>query len=661
MFVSQLRIANFRLLRDVEIGPFREPLALGELIVLAGPNGSGKSSVLELLSYGITNRYSWQYYQSRRITEHSFAVRIGLTEQELRSLEDAETTDAEALEYARAKRGYWLEVNFPDALDASDRVVNERVHGLVSRRFQNFTRKLGFFLRADRGYGAKTYDRRRIFDWKNRLQPQHFNSISYGQTTLQYEDMSDFLVEQSYHHVYNLGLHHKNIANGIASTLPEDPLEQYNSLLGELLPGYAFMDASAEDLSLKVRLPTGDVFPFQDLSSGEKEVFFVLSFFLRNNVSDSIIIIDEPELHLHPELARKLLHSMRTIKPQNQVWCATHSAELIDEAGRERTFYLRASSDRKHAECIAATEEGSEIQALRDLFGYAGYVGISRKVVFSEGRESSADRRTFANVLPGLSREIKIIPVGSCENLYRLNRAILSLLESDFARCEFFLIRDRDYLSEDSIAKYRAKAPGRLFVLSRYHIENFLLDETAISAVLSDIYQIGTTPDQVREDMFGFTLQNSAAFLRDMAAFRLGELFQAEDCSIGNHSQGQSVLNRDGTLVDAVLAPLRLALSEKVDGVSASVTTRICDANREDIFGRCVEEVRNNLHLEIDGWKSLFPGRYVLQKLSTKYGLGKWPAFQNVLIDRLSRGDLPVDAELRAIFSQITEVTPEPK
>ncbi len=641
-------------LRNVEIGPFREPSGLGELIVLAGPNGSGKSSVLELLSYGITNRYSWQYYQSRKITEHSFAVRIGLTEQELRELEE-DATDAETLAYARAKRGYWMEVNMPDAFDAAERQVNERVHGLVSRKFQNFTRKLGFFLRADRGYGAKAYDRRRIFDWRNRLQPQHFNSISYGQTTVQYEDMYDFLVEQSYHYVYNLGLHHKNLAAGMASTAPQDPLEKYNTLLGELFPGYTFVDATGEDLSLKVRLPTGDVLPFQDLSSGEKEVFFILSFFLRNDVSDSIIIIDEPELHLHPELARKLLHSMRTIKPQNQIWCATHSAELIDEAGRERTFYLRASVDRSQAECIPATEEGSEVQVLRDLFGYAGYVGISRKVVFSEGRDSSADRRTFANILPGLSREIKIIPVGSWESLYRVNRAILALLESAFARCEFFLVRDRDYLSQEAIAKHVSKAPGRLFVLSRYHIENFLLDDTVISTVLRDVYQIELTPEQIREEMFTIALGNSAAFLRDMTAFRFGELFQSEDCSIGNHSQGQSVVNRDGSLIASVLAPLREALSAKVEEVNADVVVRIGEDNRSSVFDECVEEIRSALKLAEDGWKNLFPGRYLLQKFSAAHGLGKWPAFQNVLIDRLSRGDLPIDGELRGIFSKITE------
>lgn len=653
MYITHLRIASFRQLRNIEIGPFREPSDLGELIVLAGPNGSGKSSVLELLSFGIANRYSWQYYQSRKITQHSFAVRIGLTEEELRELADS-APDPDMLAYAQENRGYWMEVNMPDALDPAKRELNERVHALVSRKFQNFTKKLGFFLRADRGYGARVYDRRRLFEWKNRLRPEYFNTISYGQTTHQYEDMYDFLVEQSYHYVYSLGLHHKNASRGIASTEPDDPLASYNKLLGELFPGYSFVDATNDDLSLKVRIPTGVDLPFQDLSSGEKEVFFILSFFLRNDISDSIIIIDEPELHLHPELARKLLHLMRRIKPQNQIWCATHSAELIDEAGRERTFYLRASPDRMHAECVAATDEAAEIEALRDLFGYSGYVGISRRVVFLEGKESSADRRTFANILPAASREVKIIPVGSVENLYRINRAILALLESDFARCEFYLIRDRDYLSQASIDKHDAIAPDRLFILSRYHIENYLLDEELIAAVLKDLYHIARTPRQVREELFGFARDNSAGFVRDMVAFRFGELYHAEDCTIGNHSQNQNLLGSDGNPNTEVVESLRTALFDRVRCVNTELMIRISEEERRSVFESCVDEVQSALRLENDDWKALFPGRYLLKRFARAHNLGKWPALQNILIDRLSVGDIPVHVELRRIFEAIT-------
>ena len=511
MYIKRMVVGNFRQMQNVEFGPFREPSKRGELIVLAGPNGSGKSSALELLSFGLANRYSWQYYQSRQIVDHRFAIQVGLTGPELTSLAE-EYKDDPAVVYGQKHHGYWYEVNFQEVLNPEERKKNERLHGLVSRQFQNFTRKLGFFLRPDRGYGARSYNQRQLFSWKKRLTPQHFNNISYAQSNQQYEDMYDFLVEQSYHHIYELGLYQKQIDKAEATVKPMDPLASYSDLLGRLFPGYSFVDTSADNLVLQVRLPTGNVVPFQDLSSGEKEVFFILSFFIRHDIEDSVLVIDEPDLHLHPELARRLVNFMRTIKPRNQIWCATHSAELIDEAGRERTFFLRASEDRQQCICKPATEEGSETEILRDLFGYSGYVGISKKVVFTEGNAASADRKTFSQVLPNLSEQIRIIPVGGHQNLYRVNRAVLSLLESNFAKCQFFLIRDRDYSSEAALEKYRKLAPGRLFVLSRYHIENYLLDDELIASVLDRVYQRHLEPSAVRDECRRIALGTSGGF-----------------------------------------------------------------------------------------------------------------------------------------------------
>ena len=654
MFISQMQIARFRQLHDIHIGPFSAPNELSDLIVLAGPNGSGKSSVLELLSFAIANRYSWQYYQSRHITEHSFAIHIGLSDAEILELKESDV-DGDILQYAQQHRGYWMLVNMPGFLSDDEFRLSERVHGLVSRKFQNFTRKLGFFLRADRGYGARGYDRRRLFDWKNRLQPNHFNSISFNATTTQYEDMYDFLVEQSYHHVYELGLHHKRIASGIGGTPPEDPLKPYNELLERLFPGYSFVEASADDLSIKVRLPNGVLLPFQDLSSGEKEVFFILSFFLRNDISDSIIIIDEPELHLHPEFARKLLQTMRAIKAKNQIWCATHSAELIDEAGRERTFYLRMEEDRRRATCMPAVDEEAEIRALRDLFGYSGYVGISKKVVFVEGQFSSADRRTFSNIIPNMSREAKIIPVGTSENLYRINRAILALLESDFARCQFYLIRDRDFLSRSAIEKYKELNPAWLFVLSRYHIENYLLDENAISNILYDVYDLRMSAEDVRSQLYRYALDNSAAFFRDIVAFRMGELFQSENCSIGSHSEGTSLFSASMEVNTQVFGPLEAALIERVTHLHSNVVDRIGPVKQREVVEEAMQLVKEGLEQPGEMWKETFPGRYLLQRFSNQHKLGKWPAFQNLIVDRLSTGAFEVHRELRGIFSKITE------
>jgi energy-coupling factor transporter ATP-binding protein EcfA2 len=648
-------VQKFRQLRNAELGPFLRPGDQSELIVLAGPNGSGKSSILELLSYGLATRYSWQYYQSRAMSEHSFAVRIGLSDAQVDEIVQHAGTDKPLAEFATRERGYWFEVNMPSVVPPEQRQTNEFLHRIASQAFQTHTRKLGVFIRADRGYAAKGYNRNELWQWKNKTLPQHWASLSYRDSGGQYSDMYDFLVEQGFQYTLELGKYLKAVDRGQAAQRPPDPLTAYNTLLASLFPGYSFVDATLEDLSLKVQLPHGQIIPFQDLSSGEKEVFFILSFFLRNNIAESVVVIDEPELHLHPELARKLIQLMRSIKPQNQVWCATHSAELVDEAGRERTCYLEQNEARTETSCVPATREGAELRHLRDMFGYSGFVGISKKIVFMEGTDTSADRKTFSTLFGAASREVKIIPAGSWGNLFRINAAVLSLLQSDFARCSFFLIRDRDYLSDEAVAKYESAGVGRLFILKRYHIENYLLEESAVSSVLKRVYQRDSKPSDLTEILRTIARDSSAAFLRDIAISRFSELYQSEDFSIGAHSSGVGVLNDDGTIRAETLASLFGAVRSRVGQVVATVQGRTTETAIAEILERCLQEVRAALEPGSHGWKVLFPGKYLLQRLSTQMGLGDWPALQNLMIEELARAPHLIATDLRDVVTRISD------
>jgi hypothetical protein len=98
---------------------------------------------------------------------------------------------------------------------------------------------------------------------------------------------------------------------------------------------------------------------FDDLSSGEKAVIQTLypiiePAILRNlreivpsapvPGSKDIIIIDEPELHLHPSLQEKLVSYLRTVAVENEykVILATHSPTIIDAADEEDVLLLRA-------------------------------------------------------------------------------------------------------------------------------------------------------------------------------------------------------------------------------------------------------------------------------------------------------------------------------
>jgi predicted ATPase len=178
-------------------------------------------------------------------------------------------------------------------------------------------------------------------------------------------DMFDFLVQQRYHYFRHLGAYYHKLGTGgnNGEGPPSDPLEPYNRLLQSLFPDYEFAETDEEvPTNLFVQLPSSEIVPFNDLSSGEKEVFFILSFFLRHNVNNAVILIDEPEMHLHPELARLLVRTMQSIRPGNQVWMATHNAEIIDEAGRDKVVYLARDRETRQSVVTLGTDESEAMR-----------------------------------------------------------------------------------------------------------------------------------------------------------------------------------------------------------------------------------------------------------------------------------------------------------
>lgn len=89
-------------------------------------------------------------------------------------------------------------------------------------------------------------------------------------------------------------------------------------------------------------------FNYSEFSSGEKTLFaYVLLFFLmsqNNNIrlKESIIIIDEPELHLHADAEIDLISGIREIiEDKGQLWIATHSINILSHLNIEDVFMVK--------------------------------------------------------------------------------------------------------------------------------------------------------------------------------------------------------------------------------------------------------------------------------------------------------------------------------
>lgn len=698
MFVHSINIRKFRHLENITIGPLREDSTTSSIFALAGPNGSGKSSILELIGYALSSSYSLGWSLSRTFTGFSFEVGIGITDAErilifekieaallpiqaaiddavISIREDAAIHEAykedairrvvermrpaqkqliEIKEYLGENKVYYRAFSVEDGEYAKNPSLHNQIHHYVSSELKDASkRSLGFFLRADRNYPQKTFDRNKIFTFEKVLKREHLWSIAFNTSEIQYQDMYEYLVQQRYHFLRELGQYHNAIAKGHAPTsLPLDPLIPYEDLLNKVFPNYEFVNKDeAIPTNLFVKIPSGDIITFNDLSSGEKEVFFILSFFVRHNVENAIIVIDEPELHLHPELARILIANMRTIRNGNQIWLATHNSEIIDEAGRDMTMYFHRDQQSQSVRFVPASDEPKAQLMLKEMFGFSGFIGVAKNLIFLEGDNASIDRKIYAMLFPEISSSIKIIPANTCENQSKISAAILSIIESGLGWLNFSLIRDRDYLTPDMIAKYEGHPSGKIFVLQKHEIENYLLDSRVIQIVLSEIFNIERTPEQIERKLFQCAIKMSASVVRDMVSFRLNLLIRPQDFSMGRILQGESFFDLNGTEYSPNAeheSVIKSRLSSTGQNILANFSSSLAGEKIEEVFNDCVSEVQSAI--SSGNWRAIFPGKELLESFGKAEGITNIISFQNSLIKEFASKPHFIDAGLIHVF-----------
>lgn len=86
--------------------------------------------------------------------------------------------------------------------------------------------------------------------------------------------------------------------------------------------------------------------PIDRLSSGQMALLALAYPFVFGPPLD-VVLIDEPEQHLHPSFQRALLPALRELSPQTQFIVATHSPQVLDSVASYERVKLGALDDRQ--------------------------------------------------------------------------------------------------------------------------------------------------------------------------------------------------------------------------------------------------------------------------------------------------------------------------
>jgi len=120
----------------------------------------------------------------------------------------------------------------------------------------------------------------------------------------------------------------------------------------------------------------GKEFQIDELSTGEKTLLSKILYIYFKDYKDKVILIDEPELSLHPSWQNKILSVYERLAKQNncQIIIATHSSHIIGSAKNEYLRILRKNEDGNIEVVEDLKAEGRDINSiLFDVMGEVAY------------------------------------------------------------------------------------------------------------------------------------------------------------------------------------------------------------------------------------------------------------------------------------------------
>lgn len=217
----------------------------------------------------------------------------------------------------------------------------------------------------------------------------------------------------------------------------------------------------------------GSSFRVGAASSGKRELLTYLFAIYALNVRDSLIVVDEPELHLHPRWQKTLLAMFERLSQEtgNQFVMATHSPVFVSPSSIQ--YVSRVYADNQRSKVVRLGDSG--LPEPKHLFSIVNSQNNERVffadlVVLVEG---ISDRIFFETLLrhfkfgEGTGKVYEVVSVGG-KSLFRQYEKLLTACQVPYV-----IIADLDYVKEIGSESLKS-----LFLVSSQAIKKNVVDDS---------------------------------------------------------------------------------------------------------------------------------------------------------------------------------------
>lgn len=241
-----------------------------------------------------------------------------------------------------------------------------------------------------------------------------------------------------------------------------------------------------------------------EMSDGEKHVLYLLSSCLIAP-ENALIIVDEPEIHLHRAILSVLYDEIEKARTDCFFLYITHDLNFASSRTLAKKIWVKKyhnSEGKWDIVNVDAPEEFPEEVLLEVL-------GSRKPVLFVEGTRDSLDNRFYKLLYP----EQHIIPLGSCEKVIQCTKSLRE--HQAYHHLNVFGLIDRDYRSADEI---KALEENGLRTASVAEIENLFCVEEVIRFLAEKLNQ---DPDKVFSEISDFIANEFQKDLNNQIAKRV--------------------------------------------------------------------------------------------------------------------------------------------